>query len=395
MEAIGLVVAFILVWIVFLLFIGFRQVEQGYIMAVFRLGVFVQVKEAGPRMVIPFLDRTEIYPTQTKQFEFPAEPGLIDRDNDTVTPGMVLPFRIHHKGLAEALYYVRKDASTTEPSSNPEDYKLVSFSELTFKEREQEVETLKQAMERDSLHAALTAEWPVAVEWHLVKEHLLDLINNVDPQGGRDRVEEVNKRMNDTIDSTLQEVLGMVTLGHAISNKALFDTILQERLEQLVGEKSRPGKNVNRPWGIAIDRAFLKSPNPGKRVNVARAEAGAALSKKEERIRLAEAELGETKLRAEGKAYDQRMQGEGERDRLNALDEAMQRPYALALLQLEAGKEALARSGTVVVSGGMAPFADLIAMGTRIAAGQTPTQALNTQAPQGEGSVKRGRRSRT
>lgn len=319
---------------------SFVIVQTGSIAIVLRWGKFYRVIEPGIDFIIPFVDKVEIHSTATHQFELPDEPENIDRSDKEVQPGMKLPYRITHKGLEEANFYVRADYNGEKgvfPFDNTaelHELKLVHFSELHT--------DVQVALQADSLNAPLTAEWPLTFEWHLKADKrddwrsIHDFIQNVGPEDGRSREEEVRKRADDAVSHALLSYLGPTTLGHAFYMTKLFSKLIKEKLEEMVGEKPcESGDREKRPWGIQIDTAFLKPPNPGHTINTARALAGAAVSEKFKTIRDAEAaaeskrldaaaEGDATRIKARADRFKEIKKGEGEAGRIAAMSAVME-----------------------------------------------------------------------
>ncbi len=308
---------FVLFWMLILwIAFGLVIVKTGTVAAAFRLGKFVKVLRPGPHLIIPVIHKVEVFPTSTIQMELPDEPENIDR-SDTPTLGKKIPHRIVHKGRREALYYVRSEyqqGSTEYPFDNsrlisdsgPTGLKKVSFKDLP--------DDIQQAIEADSAHAPLTPEWPAVFEWNLRSDDELSIktfIENVTPQNGYSRMEEVRRRADDVIVRIIQEELTSTTVGHAIYMSRAFNQLFKDRLEELVGESA--GK-IEKPWGIQIGQAFFKEPNLGKTVNQARSDAAAADSNKQAKIRDAETKKETLRLEGEGEAAAIRAKGEAERD---------------------------------------------------------------------------------
>ena len=308
---------FAIFWMLILwITLGLIIVKTGTVAAVFWLGKFAKILRPGPHLIIPVIHKVEIYPTSTIQMELPDEPENIDR-SDTPTLGKKIPHRIVHKGRREALYYVRSEyqkRSTEYPFDNsrlisdsgPTGLKKVSFKDLP--------DDIQQAIEADSAHAPLTPEWPAVFEWNLRSDDELSIktfIENVTPQNGYSRMEEVRRRADDVIVRIIQEELTSTTVGHAIYMSRAFNQLFKDRLEELVGEST--GK-IEKPWGIQIGQAFFKEPNLGKTVNQARSDAAAADSNKQAKIRDAETKKETLRLEGEGEAAAIRAKGEAERD---------------------------------------------------------------------------------
>ncbi len=335
--------------------LSLRTVEAGSIGAVFRFGKFVRAVRPGLQIVLLFVEKLEVYSTQTHQDELPDEPEYVDRVNDNPEPGKVSPFRVLHRGAKEAVFYEKTNAwqQSLDPDNPLSGYREKRWAQFSPDEQ--------RSMEEDSLHAPLTSEIAVAVEWYLDNTNtaVQQFVENVEPVNGRSREEEVTKRMVDMANRTLQELLGPVTLGHARDLMAVFSALIKLRLEELVGER---GRN-NKPWGIHIRDAYVKNIYPGRRVNEARANAAASVSNKQTTIRNAEAEAEATRQRAEAEAHQARVQadatahatrvnadakaheetkkGEGEAGRIKAMAEVMKDDNAKWLAQLDVAEQVL------------------------------------------------------
>jgi hypothetical protein len=302
----------------------------------------------GLKNIIPLIEEVDVLSTATRQMELPDEPENIDRVSEVAPPGKKLPFRIAHKGMEEAIFYVRDDydagSRTGEPfdsSSELENLKKVRFSQLP--------DSTQEAMKTDSLNAPITSEASAVFEWHLKADDdsIKKFIENVSPEAGRDRETEIRKRAEDMIAKILQEYLAPTTLGHAIEMAPVFNRYIKRELEYMVGEKKRPESEVEKPWGIQIGEAYLKPLYPGHSVNIARAEAAAAVSNKFTTLRNAEAEAGSIRTRAEAKAHETRVQadadkdkeikkGEGEAGRIAAMAEVWKNnPHAKDIAELD------------------------------------------------------------
>lgn len=211
------------------------------------------------------------------------------------------------------------------------------------------------------------------VQWyvHRTPQAIEQLIENIEPAPGLSREEEVTERMSDMASRTLQEIMKDVTLGHARQMIAVFHMLIKMRLEELVGERGQ----VERPWGVHIDEAYMKEPHPGRRVNEARADAAAAVSRAQATIRDSEATAEATRNQAkadrfkreqaaEAATFEERKKGEGERDRIRAMAEAMDTENARFIATLDVAEQVLPKANMVVVpTGGMDVLASILALG--------------------------------
>lgn len=347
-------------------------VDTGYVKAVFQFGKFVRsLPPGGPHVVIWPVEKTEEISTGTHQDEFPDEPQYIDRISEMPEEGMVKPIRILHANMQDAVYWVGLD----DKIPNQPDQPLGSYRKVRFMNLDDDT---KDAMTKSAVHAELTSEIPFVVEWKLNDSNPVaveQFIANVIPEDGRTREEEVTKRMGDLVSHALQALTGTTTFGHTKHMMVPFGLYIKEQIEYLVGEKLRPNPDPGqKPWGIHIVNAYMKEPYPGHRVNAAMADAASAISRREQTIRDAEASAQATKTEAdankyateraaEAKAFEEKMKGEGERDRLKAMAEAMSDPNARFLATLDVTEQALTAPGrTVYVDTRAAAIASVLGM---------------------------------
>jgi regulator of protease activity HflC (stomatin/prohibitin superfamily) len=343
-----LIIGFLAIWIILIGFIGLTLVKTGSIAVVFRFKRFVRVMQPGLNFKIPLIESVEYYSTQTHQEELPDEADNIDRVNSVAAPGKKLPFRVLMKGKGEAIFYVKK-AKT--------EWNQVHFQDLD--------EEKKQALAEDSLHAPLTGEIAVVVEWYLKDDDessIKNFIRNVIPEGGRNREEEVRKRIEDMASRALQELLGPVTLGHAQEMMPLFSLLIRKALEILVGEEGEG----DRPWGIHIRDAYIKSIHPGRRVNEARADAAASVSKKQETIRIGEAVAIVTERQAEADRIKEVKKGEGEAARIGAMAKVMTDDNARFIATLDVAEQVLPKANLVVMPSDLGAIGGIIRFGQEI-----------------------------
>ena len=226
-------------------------------------------------------------------------------------------------------------------------------------------EAKKTALEEDSLHSPLTGEIAVVVEWYLKDDEersIKNFIQNVIPESERNREEEVRKRIEDMASRTLQELLGPVTLGHAQEIMPFFSLLIRERIEILVGEKGE----IDRPWGIHIRDAYIKSIHPGRRVNEARADAAASVSKKQEAIRVAEGMATATRLQADADAFSEQRKGEGEAARIGAMAAVMTDDNARFIATLDVAEQVLPKANLVIMPSDLGAIGGIIRLGQEI-----------------------------
>jgi len=187
-----LILGFLTLWIILLLIASIKIIQAGEVGAVLRLGKFNRVIGPGLHFVIPLIEKAEVFSTQTHQHELPDEPENIDRVNAMPNIDMRLPFRIVQRGKKEGIFYVGK--SPDPDSTKPEEWKTIRFKDLPQEDQE--------AMEGDAIHDPLTSEIAVVVEWQLEstdETSIKNFIENVSPEFGRDREEEVLKRIKSQI----------------------------------------------------------------------------------------------------------------------------------------------------------------------------------------------------
>ena len=268
-------------------------------------------------------------------------------------------------GSGEAIFYVKKSLGDPSIVANRP---ITAWNTVHIQDLD---ETRRKALEEDSLHAPLTGEIAVIVEWHLERDDessIKDFVQNVTPESERDREEEVRKRIEDMASRAVQEFLGPVTLGHAREMMPLFSLLLTERLEILVGEKPDPNTGVtDRPWGIHIRDAYIKSIHPGRRVNQARADAAASVSKKQEKIREAEGEAVATRVRADADAFAEQRKGEGEAARIGAMVAVMGTEEARFVATLDVAETVLPKANTIIMPSDLGVIGGILTLGREIA----------------------------
>lgn len=96
---------------------GFRIINEYETGVVFRLGRFVETKSAGPKWIIPFVDRLVIVDMRTVTRDVPPQ-DVITRDNVSVKVNAVIYFRVVDAGRAviqveNYLYATSQLAQTT------------------------------------------------------------------------------------------------------------------------------------------------------------------------------------------------------------------------------------------------------------------------------------------
>ena len=279
---------------ILLAFASAIQVKTGFVGVVFRFSRFDRVLQPGLNFIIPFVERVELYPTASRQYELPDESDKIDRINDIPLPGMKAPFRVIHKGLREATFWVKKNYDITKKEGYPFDFskpidelKPVLFGDLP--------PAIQQAMEEDSVNAPVTSEPSGVFEWYLKGTDPVSIrqfVENVSISEGRTREEEIRRRAEDIFSSVQLTYLARMTLGHATDMLPVVNPIIKEKLEIMVGEKPDPatGKLLERPWGTNVGQAFIKPPHAGHTINEARNKAAAAVGLKQEILRKSEGE---------------------------------------------------------------------------------------------------------
>ena len=355
---------FLIVWAILIGIASITFVKTGEIGVVFRFKKFVRVSQPGLNFVIPLIESIEYYSTQTHQDELPDESDKIDRIHDIPDPGKRLPFRVLMKGMNEAIFYVRKapDNTTIDPNRPITEWNQVHFQDLD--------DTKKKALEDDSLHAPLTGEIAVVVEWYLKgndRKSIEDFVQNVIPEGGRTREDEVRKRIEDMAARSLQEFLGPVTLGHAQEMMQLFSQLIKDRVEILVGEQTEVGTTADKPWGIQIRDAYIKSIHPGRRVNEARADAAAAVSQKQGVIRDAEGKAEATRVQATADAFSEEQKGKGEATRIREMAAVMVDDNARFVATLDVAETVLPKANTIIMPSDLGVIGGILTLGREIA----------------------------
>lgn len=360
MSTFWIATGFVLVCVLLLLALSILFIESGSVGAVFRFGKFRRALKPGLNFIIPILERVERYSTQTHQHELPDEPENIDR-GDVLSEGKKHPYRIMHPGKEAAIFYKKKDS--TDPSIDPArpttHWKQVQFADL---------DQVTKASLDDSLHVPLTSEISVVVEWHLEnsdRQSVENFIQNVSPEEGRTREEEVRKRIDDAVSTALQGYLGPVTLGHVRGTMSFFSMLIKERVEVLVGEKSHPDTGLSeKPWGIHIRDAYIKSISAGNTVNTAQSNASAAVSEKQKTILGAEARAEATRVQSVAEMEAEINKGKGEAGRIKAMAEAMSSDDARFVAALDVAEKVMPGVGTTVIL----PAGETSAIGSVLAA---------------------------
>ena len=360
-----LILGFLVIWTILLGIASVTLIKTGSIGAVFRFRKFVRTLQPGLNFVIPIIESVEYYSTQTHQEELPAEADDIDRVNAVPAPGKKLPFRVLMSGSGEAIFYVKKSLGDPSIVANRP---ITAWNTVHIQDLD---ETRRKALEEDSLHAPLTGEIAVIVEWHLERDDessIKDFVQNVTPESERDREEEVRKRIEDMASRAVQEFLGPVTLGHAREMMPLFSLLLTERLEILVGEKPDPNTGVaDRPWGIHIRDAYIKSIHPGRRVNEARADAAAAVSQKQGVIRDAEGKAEATRVQATADAFSEEQKGKGEATRIREMAAVMVDDNARFVATLDVAETVLPKANTIIMPSDLGVIGGILTLGREIA----------------------------
>ncbi len=294
MLTVFLATIFLVTWI---LAAGLWSVETGTVVAVKWFGRFDRIAEPGLNFIIPLFEKGEVLSTQTHQTEFPQPDSS----------GKKIPFRILQKGIKEAKFY-KLNIGATE-LSEMSSYTLVDIDDFVENDGD-----LKVAMSEDPLHSPLTSEVSVVVEWSLYNNTLRvgRFIENIEPTDGRTREEEADKRIEDVIAKTLQEFLGVTTVGHARDRFPLLNAMIKLQLEKLVGEEEKDDSKLDpKAWGINVTKAYIKEIDPGHTVNKARSESAASVSEMQKAINA-----------AEGQARAKIKDGEAEAKKILAIGEA-------------------------------------------------------------------------
>jgi regulator of protease activity HflC (stomatin/prohibitin superfamily) len=303
--------------------------------------------------------------THTNHVIVPGRKEQIERDDEKpLGAGQVRPVRVVHASKDNASYFWIE----TDPKDMKKGFVAKTPDELTDDE--------KKAMEDDSLQSSLTSEVIAFVDWNLQRDEE-DAERTLKKQDERlfmfrenvGSVEAANKRIDGALRGALQDLLGPITLRNALNAKTHIQDLLKERIEILTGEEpetvempdgSTKKKYTEKPWGINVAAVQIEDINPGKRVNQARADEAAAINQRKTALENAEAEAKAEVLRAdaakvarmkdaEADAYERKMEGEGERDRLKAVVEIMDNDSARFLAQLEVARDVLPKSNFTVV----------------------------------------------
>lgn len=351
---------------------GLTTVKTGSTLAVYRFGELNRKADPGLNILLPGIDEGESYTTATQQDELPAEQQEIDS-------GARQPYRVLHQGKTEAFFYELKSGTDSLSEDDPAKYEKTHYKDLP---------PARQAELVDALHVPLTSEMTYALGWRIALEDLEQLRNfvtNVSPKEGRNRAEEVRKRLEDITGSVLQAVLGHVTLAHAEVRIPLLSRLVKEEIEKVVGETSHLEKMDECPWGVNIVQGLIKGLTGGRRINESRANAGAAENDKVAEIARAEGAKKAQELKAdadayakmrgaEASAYEEKMRGQGERDYLQAVAESMSTPegrYAAAL----GAAERVLPNAKLVLGNSTGAMADIIALGAGV------VQAMTEKGP--------------
>src|SRR3989344_7866460 len=151
-------VATLFICVILLILLSIVTIESGSVGAVFRFGKFRRVLTPGLKLIIPLLEMVEEHSTQTHQNELPDEPENIDRTSDVPAEGKKHPYRVIFSGKEEANFYRKKPGKEKSPGLL-KNYDVIRYTDLSEDE--------KRALDGDSIHAPLTGEVAVVVEWHL------------------------------------------------------------------------------------------------------------------------------------------------------------------------------------------------------------------------------------
>jgi len=361
MTTVYWILGFLVVWAILIGIASITLVKTGEVGVVFRFKKFVRVLQPGLGFVLPIIESVEHHSTQVHQHELPDEPERIDRISDVTPPGKKPPFRIIHRGKTNAIFWMRRDENN--PSTDPADWEQKRFQELP--------DDIRTSMGEDSIDAPLTGEIAGIVEWYLEgtdRESIENFVQNVSPEEGRSREEEIRKRLEDMMARALQEFLGPVTLGHASERIPLFSRMLKERIEVLVGERPHPVTGERKkPWGIHIKDAYIKSVYAGRTVNTARSEAAAADSRKRDAIRVAEGVAAGTRLQADADAFAEQRKGEGEAARIGAMVAVMGTEEARFVATLDVAETVLPKANTIIMPSDLGAIGGILTLGREIA----------------------------
>jgi len=360
---------FLTVALVLVAYMAATTVETSTMGLVFRFGKLVRILDPGLKFIWPFIERVEIHLTPPRQHELPTDPEFIDRISAVPPLGKLAPFRINHPPEKKAYFYRKRAGAGTGLDA----YELIHFNDLTDEE--------KKTMEDDPLQTALQSEIAVAVEWYPPTDFasVENFINNVSPTAGRDRTEEVRRRISDMVAFALQDLLGRVTMRHATEMMLVVSEEIQRRIEVLVGEKTDPNTGEKeKPWGIHISKLYIKQIYGGQTIATAMSNASAALANKQEVISIAEGEAQAVRTKAEADkfaaeraaeaaAYTEEQRGKGEAKALEAMATAMEKPNARFLATLDAAREVLPKTRIIMAPGQNSVLGGILALGETIA----------------------------
>lgn len=351
---------------------GYHEVASGTASALFFLGKFARPLKPGPYVIIPILNKTQTHSTKPHQQELPNEQNRIDRVSEVPPVGMNAPYRITHPDMKSARFWVKDgydEGVRTDPFPFDNTRSLSEMKEVGF---EQLPDSIQGNMKLDMLAAQMISEIAFPIEWSIHVEFIQNFIENVSDEYGVDRTEEVRRRCDDLVRKLLDEHLSSMTLRHSIYMASVFSKIIKTELEILVGEKPDPATNerCEKPWGIDISKAYIKSFSPGVTVNKAMANASAAMGEiqvaesqshskqitanadKYAAERAAEAAAYTKKQLADAERYAETFKGLGEANRIRIMAKAVDNDNARFIAALDVAEQVLPKTTMILTPGG-------------------------------------------
>lgn len=316
------------------------QVLRSYEFAIVeRFGAYVKTTGSGLKFYLAGIYKLTVYDSLVQQFEFPGEPEKVVRDDSAPideSKGQVRAIRINHPPAEQALFF--HDPPTQDEIEN-------GLPSLTYEDLEREFPGRFKALEQDSFQKRIASEVNGPIALRIRQDKAFQFYTTIGS------IEEAKKRLFDDVVSTLQSVLGRMTLAESMRAKSAVDKILQRRLQKLVGEEKldsdkkeaadqqtdaiQPLEDHGAPWGIVIESVSIKNLNPGKRVNISLAEAAASIEDRKRKIADGEAEAQVIRDTGKAKAEAILEEGKAEAAATKAAAEAFQDPNAIIARQLD------------------------------------------------------------
>ncbi len=379
-------------------------IETGEIATVERIGKLREdvILDPGPHFKLPLADKINRISTRVREDEFAANPEFIDRTEGNVLPGKKEPIRILHKGTGTAVFYVERDKDVpltkwdkvdfetyldrTSPKEKASGSVIDPGADLPVDQKKRAER--KKSIENDPLQQPITTEVQFVVEWQISEEEAIKFVRNVGSE------ETALKRMEDTVSRALQEFLGPTTAGHASEVMSHVSSIIEERIQILVGQIEDPelvkaneegtktyipcdeegDKNKRPSWGVKVINAYIKSINPGRTINLARNEAAKAVADKVKSIEASEARAEDVRLLSEANAKKdvlnaraqkkvKKLEGEGEAERLGAIAEKVATPEGKFILQNETARQVLTNAKAIVMPSDLGAIGGILSLG--------------------------------